>query len=107
MLGHGPHVLRGMEVYKGRLIAYSLGNFATYGWFRLQNETALTAILETELEADGAFIGGKIHAGRQIDWGVPAFDPTGESISKIRTLSNADFPTTAPTIAAAGTISLK
>ena len=31
VVGHGPHVLRGMEFYKGRLIAYSLGNFAGYG----------------------------------------------------------------------------
>ncbi|MCU0702235.1 MAG: CapA family protein, partial [Myxococcaceae bacterium] len=35
VIGHGPHVLRGMEVYQGRLIAYSLGNFATYGRFSL------------------------------------------------------------------------
>ena len=26
VLGSGPHVLRGMELYRGRLIAYSLGN---------------------------------------------------------------------------------
>ena len=26
-LGHGPHVLRGIEIYKGRPIFYSLGNF--------------------------------------------------------------------------------
>ena len=25
--GHGPHLLRGMELYKGRPIFYSLGNF--------------------------------------------------------------------------------
>ena len=31
--GHGPHVLRGMEWYRGRLIAYSLGNFAGYKVF--------------------------------------------------------------------------
>ena len=30
VVGHGPHVLRGIELYKDRLIAYSLGNFATY-----------------------------------------------------------------------------
>ncbi|MBN1996366.1 CapA family protein [candidate division KSB1 bacterium] len=28
VLGHHPHVLQGMEIYKGRLIAYSLGNYA-------------------------------------------------------------------------------
>jgi len=31
--GHGPHYLRGIEIYKGRPIFYSLGNFI------LQNET--------------------------------------------------------------------
>lgn len=28
VLGHHPHVLQGLEIYKGNLIAYSLGNFA-------------------------------------------------------------------------------
>lgn len=32
-LGHGPHVLRGIEVYEGAPILYSLGNFA------MENET--------------------------------------------------------------------
>jgi poly-gamma-glutamate synthesis protein (capsule biosynthesis protein) len=27
-VGHGPHILRGIEIYKGRPIFYSLGNFA-------------------------------------------------------------------------------
>ena len=31
VVGSGPHVLRGMEWYRGRLIAYSLGNFVGYG----------------------------------------------------------------------------
>jgi poly-gamma-glutamate synthesis protein (capsule biosynthesis protein) len=26
-VGHGPHLLRGMEIYKGKPIFYSLGNF--------------------------------------------------------------------------------
>ncbi len=33
VVGHGPHFLRGMEIYKGRPIFYSLGNFV------FQNET--------------------------------------------------------------------
>ncbi|HLA96030.1 MAG TPA: CapA family protein, partial [Pyrinomonadaceae bacterium] len=53
VLGHGPHVLRGMEIYKDRLIAYSLGNFATYGWFSLRDETALTMVLEATISPDG------------------------------------------------------
>jgi hypothetical protein len=104
VLGHGPHVLRGMEIYKDRLIAYSLGNFATYGWFSLRNETALTIILEAHLAPDGKFIGGQIHSGKQEGRGIPTLDPTGESVKKVRTLSKADFPTTAPNISDDGTI---
>jgi poly-gamma-glutamate capsule biosynthesis protein CapA/YwtB (metallophosphatase superfamily) len=105
VLGHGPHVLRGMEIYKDRLIAYSLGNFATYGWFSLKGDTALTAILETRLSPDGRFLGGKIHAGRQEGRGIPVLDSNGEAIRKIRSLSKSDFGSTAPVISDDGTVS--
>ncbi|OGS36669.1 MAG: hypothetical protein A2293_13265 [Elusimicrobia bacterium RIFOXYB2_FULL_49_7] len=32
VFGHHPHVLQGMELYKGKLIAYSLGNFSFATW---------------------------------------------------------------------------
>jgi poly-gamma-glutamate capsule biosynthesis protein CapA/YwtB (metallophosphatase superfamily) len=105
VIGHGPHVLRGMEIYNDRLIAYSLGNFATYGWFRLMGPTRLTAILETNLDSEGKLVSGTIHSGKQIDWGVPALDPSGAAINKIRTLSNADFGKNAPLISADGRFS--
>jgi poly-gamma-glutamate synthesis protein (capsule biosynthesis protein) len=35
LVGHGPHILRGIEIYKGKPIFYSLGNFI------FQNETLL------------------------------------------------------------------
>ncbi|MBX3243197.1 MAG: CapA family protein [Acidobacteria bacterium] len=107
VIGHGPHVLRGIEIYKGRLIAYSLGNFATYGWFRLEAETALTAILEVELDGEGKFVGGRIHSGKQEGRGIPVLDRSGEAIRKIRTLSNTDFPSTAPAISDDGQITVK
>ncbi len=104
VLGHGPHVLRGMEIYKDRLIAYSLGNFATYGWFRLEAETALTVILETRLAPDGKFISGKLHSARQEGRGIPVLDPTGTAVKKIRSLSQTDFGATAPMISDYGMI---
>lgn len=107
VLGHGPHVLRGMEIYKGRLIAYSLGNFATYGWFRLEAETALTMALEVRLGPDGRFLSGKLHPGRQDGRGGPKIDPTGEAIKKVRFLSQVDFGRNAPDIADDGTISIR
>ena len=39
VLGHGPHVVRAMEFYRGKLIAYSLGNFFTYGMFNMESPT--------------------------------------------------------------------
>ena len=105
VLGHGPHVLRGMEIYKDRLIAYSLGNFATYGWFRLQAETALTVVLETRLAPDGKFLGGKLHSARQEGYGVPVLDPAGTAVKKVRSLSATDFGASAPKISDDGAIS--
>lgn len=107
VLGHGPHVLRGMEVYKDRLIAYSLGNFATYGWFRLQAETALTVILEARLDASGKLVNGKLYSARQEGLGIPVLDDSGAAVKKMRALSEVDFGFSAPRIADDGTISLK
>ncbi|CAN5359081.1 N/A [soil metagenome] len=107
VLGHGPHVLRGIEIYKDRLIAYSLGNFATYGWFRLEAETALTMILNVELDANGKFLRGTIHAGRQEGRGIPVLDDTGTAIKVVRNLSETDFGPNAPKISDNGSLSVK
>lgn len=105
VLGHGPHVLRGMEIYKDRLIAYSLGNFATYGWFQLKGATAETMVLEVELDADGKFMSGKINPFVLEGRGILTPDKTNTAISTVRRLSQLDFPNTAPKIATDGTIS--
>lgn len=105
VLGHGPHVLRGMEIYKDRLIAYSLGNFATYGWFKLAGPTAETMVLEVKIDAEGKFMSGKINPFVLVDRGILTKDETKSAISTVRRLSQMDFPTTAPKIAEDGTIS--
>lgn len=105
VLGHGPHVLRGMEIYKDRLVAYSLGNFATYGWFKLAGATAETMVLEVKIDADGKFVSGKINPFVLRDRGILTKDETKSAISTIRRLSQLDFPTTAPKVAEDGTIS--
>ncbi len=48
VVGHGPHVLRGVEFYKGKPIFYSLGNFATYRGFNLAGPLGVTAVLQLE-----------------------------------------------------------
>jgi Bacterial capsule synthesis protein PGA_cap len=91
VIGHGPHVVRGMEVYRGRLVAYSLGNFATYGGMNLNGPNGLTLVLEVHLAPDGAFLGGRIHPARQERPGGPHLDPRGEVIGVVRRLSAEDF----------------
>jgi hypothetical protein len=92
VIGHGPHVLRGLEVYQDRLIAYSLGNFATYKKFGLKGPTALSAILEVHFKKDGAFVRGQLHPLKQPFPGGPKLDPTGECIKVVQSLTKDDFP---------------
>ena len=107
VLGHGPHVLRGMEVYKNHLIAYSMGNFATYGMFNLKGAQGTTAIFQIYLSPQGDFVGGKIIPVRQEGRGGPKLDSTGAAIRRLRELSTADFGTSAPTISDDGSILAK
>ena len=107
VIGHGPHVPRGVEVYRGRLIAYSLGNFATYGRFTIRGATALAPLLEVEVGPDGAFEAGRILAARQVGEGIPEADPSGEVIRFMRDLSTEDFPASEATVEADGRIVLR
>jgi hypothetical protein len=104
VLGHGPHVLRGMEFYKDHLIAYSMGNFATYGMFNLKGAQGFAAIFEITLSSDGKFVSGKIIPTKQEGRGGPVLDSSGAAIKKLRQLSAMDFGSAAPKIADDGTI---
>jgi capsule synthesis protein PGA_cap len=105
VLGHGPHVVRGMEVLDGRLVAYSLGNFATYGGFNLSGPNGLSLVLEVRLARDGTFLGGRVHAARQERPGGPRLDPAGAVIPVVRRLSQEDFGAAAVRVADDGTLS--
>lgn len=106
VLGHGPHVLRAMEVYKGRLIAYSLGNFVGYKQFGLGGGyTGHTVLLEAELAPNGVLTAAKLHPLRLDDTGVPRRDPAGTGLQHVRELSALDFPETGVKVADDGTLS--
>lgn len=101
--GSGPHVLRAMEVYEGRLIAYSLGNFATYGWFSLTPTTSTSGVLSVELGPDGAFRSGKLSPTKLTGKGTPA--KGGDAVDMVRRLSKSDFPDTGAVVSEDGAIS--
>ncbi len=102
IIGHGPHVARAMEVYQGKLIAYSLANFATYGRFNLQEERRFGGILEIELNATGDLVKARIISIEQKYWGVPLWDRQNRFAQLVDSLSQADLPETGVRIDANG-----
>jgi hypothetical protein len=104
VLGSGPHVLRGMEVYRGRLIAYSLGNFAGYHNFGLDGALADSLILHVRLSAEGAFRSGRLLSVRMVDAGMPELDPAGAGARLVAQLSRADLGTRAVRVGSGGRI---
>lgn len=93
VIGHGPHVLRAIEIYKGRLIAYSLGNFLTYARFNIRGPSGIGAVLQASLDArTGAFMAGRLVPVRLLNEGVPEPDPERRGISLMRRLTRQDIP---------------
>ncbi len=91
VLGSGPHVVRGIEAYRGRLIAYSLGNFLGYHTFSTGGTLSESGILRVRLAASGRPIGGRWISVRLDGAGVPYVDTGGHSAQLVRGLSRQDF----------------
>jgi len=92
VLGHGPHVLRALELYKGKFIAYSLGNFLTYKLFNTAGPNSLSVILTLRINAiNGDFIDGTLIPLKLNRDGLPEIDPSGEAIALLKRLSREDI----------------
>jgi len=91
IIGHGPHVPRAMEIYRNRLIAYSLGNFATYYGISVAGIKGIAPVLVTTLDGDGRFIEGKIISTVQLRPAGPSIDEIPRALNLIRKLSDEDF----------------
>lgn len=93
--GHGPHVPRALELYQDRLIAYSLGNFFTWG-FNLDDERGYAPILRATVDSTGVFLGGQIISTLQRSLQYPTLDTLHRAAKLMKRLANEDFPMTAP-----------
>ena len=91
VLGSGPHVVRGLERYRGRLIAHSLGNFHGVGNFAAGPVASLSALLEVRVRPDGRVAGGRWRSLHLVDGGRPVPDPQQRSAKLVRRLSAEDF----------------
>ncbi|HET7040643.1 MAG TPA: CapA family protein [Gemmatimonadales bacterium] len=104
VVGHGPHVLRAMEFYKGRLIAYSMGNFVTWHGFNMTGVNGLTGVLQLVVNGDGSFASGRFVPLRQVKWVGAVPDRSRAALAQVRALTRADFPATGARFAADGAI---
>ena len=107
IFGHGPHVTRGMDIYKNRFIAYSLGNFATYARFSLTGVKGLAPIVKVNVTKDGKFIDAQITATKQTGEGGPQLDPENSVIKEIKRLTAKDLPNSTIIISNDGKITEK
>jgi poly-gamma-glutamate capsule biosynthesis protein CapA/YwtB (metallophosphatase superfamily) len=101
--GHGPHVPRAIEMYKARLIAYSLGNFFTWG-FNINDERGYAPALKVVLDSNGAFMHGNVISFIQKQGRLLEIDTLHRAAELIRRLSAEDFPASTPLIMGDGTI---
>ncbi|HAA16578.1 MAG TPA: capsule biosynthesis protein CapA [Cytophagales bacterium] len=92
IFGHGPHVTRAVEVYKDRFIAYSLGNFNTYGRFSLRGVSGIAPIVKVFTQPDGTFLYGKVIPTYQSGEGGARIDPQNRVIKRLQELNAEDFP---------------
>ena len=91
VFGHGPHVVRGIEVYKDRFVSYSLGNFCTYGGINVSGINGYAPIIKVYTDAKGVFFKGKITSGVQNFHAPVSIDAQNMALKKIKELTENDF----------------
>ncbi len=108
VLGHGPHVLRALEVYQGKLIAYSLGNFLAYERFNIDGPNGVSAVLTVHLDAlTGDFQDGELMPVKLGAQGIPVQDSSRKAITLMRNLTKQDIKDPGLIIADDGAVQLK
>lgn len=105
--GHGPHVVRCVEVYKGKFIAYSLGNFCTPYGISITGISGYAPVIEAKVNRRGDFIEGKIHSFIQRRGLGPRKDTANAVAQQIKRLTQSDIKDSKIIISADGTIRLK
>jgi hypothetical protein len=107
VLGSGPHVIRGLDCYRHRLIAYSLGDFVGYRTLAIGGVLSLSAVLHVTLSRSGAVVSARWRPVVIVAPGVPRRDRSGASTRLVRRLSRDDFGHAACRVDAAGAIRVR
>jgi len=104
VFGHGPHVTRAIDLYRDRLICYSLGNFATYGRFNLSGISGVAPMVRVTVNRKGAFRSALIHSIHQPGEGGPVPDDRQRALKEIVRLTRSDIPEAPLDISADGVV---
>jgi poly-gamma-glutamate capsule biosynthesis protein CapA/YwtB (metallophosphatase superfamily) len=104
VIASGPHVLRGMQLYRRRLIAYSLGNFAGYHNFALGGALSTSCILRITLDGSGDLRAARVVPVTLVGSGQPVNG--GDAVDVMNTLSGQDFGSNAAHIEPSGAVRL-
>ncbi len=104
VIASGPHVLRGMEFYKGDLIDYSMGNFAGFGNFATDGDLSLSGILKVTLDGHGHFVSGSFVSLTLDSNDRPGLDASDAAARFVAQLSSEDFGAAAPALSSTGVI---
>jgi poly-gamma-glutamate capsule biosynthesis protein CapA/YwtB (metallophosphatase superfamily) len=102
VIASGPHVVRGMQFYRHRLIAYSLGNFANFHNFASGGILSESSILHVTLSRSGRFDSARLLSVRLDGEGHPSLG--GGTVSLVRRLSREDFGSTRARFGSRGVI---
>jgi hypothetical protein len=95
-----------MEFYQGRLIAYSMGNFAGGGGTLSRTGIlGLGGVLKVSLTGDGEFVGGQLVSTAMNAAGKPVTDPAARAAALVKSLCGKDFPTSGARLDTDGKIS--
>lgn len=105
VIGHGPHVIRSIECYKGKPVVYSLGNFMTVGGLSNQGTTGQSMIIGLQVGEDGRTKGVEILPVTQTQNKLPWYDHHHQSLDLINRLAKSarykgDFLTIEPVASA-------
>jgi len=92
VLGHGPHVTRAIDMYKGRFITYSMGNFCTYHRFNLNGVSGIAPVFELKITKKGVFVEGNVVSIKQLGEGGPIIDESSGAYEQIKSLTASDIP---------------
>lgn len=83
VFGHGPHVVRPFELYRGKPVFYSLGNFVGYRSLSTQGKLAHSIVAEVRFSPQGDLLGAGIIPLKLDRSGIPVVDYSPDNLQAL------------------------